>query len=144
MSPTTDTRAAKEPPAAAEARSRASDTTTADAAVETEGAVAAAATGIPTLVAGAADLESSEVKPGSTESVVGDVAIGDVPGFVAAIAVGGILPEICFGGEAGWLQASLSEAFRREAADADGGDGSDEVRLPAQVRVLGCPFFGEL
>lgn len=120
----------------------ATTTTTADAA-----AAAAATTAGETLESGAA-LELSEVKPAKQKTAIGDVTIGDVPGFVASVAVGGVLPECCSGGggEGGcdWLPAALQEAFRRDAPPEDGEDGSGEVELPAQVRVLDYPFSGSV
>lgn len=74
----------------------------------------------------------------------GGLIVGDVPGFVASIAVEGILPESCSegGGEGGgWLQSALREAFRREGGPADVAGGSGEARVPAQVRRAWPPVL---
>lgn len=94
----------------------------------------------------AAALESPEVESAKTINVVGDLTVGDVPGLVVSIAVEGSLPEKCFEGRGGgdWLQAALTEAFRRDGGPAESEDGSGGERLPAQVGVLGCPVLGQL
>ena len=141
-------------------------TTTSTTSTTTTTSTAAAVVAAGTAGAAAATTTNSgstlvsEVRPSAnTTKVVGDqtigdqtvgnltaggLIVGDVPGFVASIAVEGILPESCFegGGEGGgWLQSALREAFRREGGGADVAGGSGEARVPAQVRRAWPPVL---
>eukprot|EP00752_Nemacystus_decipiens_P012958 g11467.t1 len=136
--------------AAAVAAAAAAATST-DATLASKAAAAATTSTDATLASKAAALELSEMNSAAKENkVVGDGAVGgviigdlsmtvgDVPGFVASIAVEGILPGIYFEGrgEGGdWLQPALRQAYRREGAPADVDGGGGESKLPAQLRM---------
>lgn len=65
--------------------------------------------------------------------------IGDVPGFVASVAVAGVVRS-GFGGE--WVERALARVEGGRGGGSDREDVDAEGSAPMQARCLGCFVFG--